>query len=175
MRLLQQRFRLRLLSYSLNCEKKSKGQCHAIFDLWFFSSNNPAWAPDARVKALLHMASNSRSYKTKSVPQQCQLHRWCLLSGFSYANLVQNHIAQRYHWNCWCRTSSVIDTASAALAVLLTQLVPRQRCHWHCLCRGPRIREALAGFKGNINKKKIHRQIVLPNSYKITLKNIEAI
>jgi hypothetical protein len=23
-----------------------KGQCHEIFDLWFFSSNNPIWAPD---------------------------------------------------------------------------------------------------------------------------------
>jgi hypothetical protein len=23
-----------------------RGQCHKIFDLWFFSSNNPTWAPD---------------------------------------------------------------------------------------------------------------------------------
>jgi hypothetical protein len=39
-----------------------KGQCQEIFDLWFFSSNSPIWAPDSRVKAFLHMASNSRSY-----------------------------------------------------------------------------------------------------------------
>jgi hypothetical protein len=29
----------------------------------------------------------------------------------------------------------------------------------------PRIREALAAFKGNIYKQKLHRQIVLPYSY----------
>jgi hypothetical protein len=25
-----------------------KGQCNEIFDLWFFSSMSPIWAPDAR-------------------------------------------------------------------------------------------------------------------------------
>jgi hypothetical protein len=33
------------------------------------------------------------------------------------------------------------------------------------LCGGPRIQKALAAFKGNINKEKLHRQIVLPYSY----------
>jgi hypothetical protein len=28
-----------------------KGQCHEIFDLWFFSSNNFPEAPDTPVKA----------------------------------------------------------------------------------------------------------------------------
>jgi hypothetical protein len=34
-----------------------KGPCHDIFDLWLFSSNNPIWAPDSRVKAFSNMAS----------------------------------------------------------------------------------------------------------------------
>jgi hypothetical protein len=42
-----------------------KVQCHEIFYLWFFSLNNPTWASDSRVKAFLHMASNSRKYSTK--------------------------------------------------------------------------------------------------------------
>jgi hypothetical protein len=42
-------------------------------------------------------------------------------------------------------------------------------------CRGPRILEALAAFKGNINKKKLHRQIVLPYSYNNHTKNIGVI
>jgi hypothetical protein len=46
------------------------GQCHEIFDPRFFSSINPTWAPDSWVKAFLHMASNSQSYSTKSVPQR---------------------------------------------------------------------------------------------------------
>jgi hypothetical protein len=40
------------------CFFSSKGQWHEIFDLWFFSSNIPTWAPYSRVKAFLHMASN---------------------------------------------------------------------------------------------------------------------
>jgi hypothetical protein len=48
-----------------------KAQCHEIFDLWFFSSNSPIWAPDSRVKAFSNMASNSRSYPT-SYPEWCQ-------------------------------------------------------------------------------------------------------
>jgi hypothetical protein len=44
------------------------------------------------------------------------------------------------------RTSSVIDNASAALAVSMTKLARYDIAGW---CRGPRIPEALAAFKGN--------------------------
>jgi hypothetical protein len=36
-------------------DHRFKGPWHEIFDLWFFSSNNFPWAPDAQVKAFLNM------------------------------------------------------------------------------------------------------------------------
>jgi hypothetical protein len=37
---------LRLAHILLKSMVSLKGQCHEIFGLWFFSSNNPTWAPD---------------------------------------------------------------------------------------------------------------------------------
>jgi hypothetical protein len=39
-----------------------KGQCHEIFDLRFFTSNNTPWAPDSRTKAFFNSASNLPRY-----------------------------------------------------------------------------------------------------------------
>jgi hypothetical protein len=44
------------------CNLLLKGQCHEIFDLRFFSSNNTPWALNSRAKALLNSASNSPRY-----------------------------------------------------------------------------------------------------------------
>jgi hypothetical protein len=38
------------------------GQCHEIFDPWFFSSNNTPLAPDSWAKAFLNSALNSPRY-----------------------------------------------------------------------------------------------------------------
>jgi hypothetical protein len=92
--------------------KALKVQWYETFDLWFFSLNNPIWAPDSRIKAFSTMASNSRSYSKKSVPEWCQ---------------------------------------------------------WHCWGRGPRIREALAAFKGNFYKKYIGK-LYYPIAITITQK-----
>jgi hypothetical protein len=45
-----------------------KGTVSRDFDSWFFSSNNPNWAPDQWVKAFLHMASNLRRCSTMKLP-----------------------------------------------------------------------------------------------------------
>jgi hypothetical protein len=45
-----------------------KGQCHEIFDLWFFHQTKLPLSPDTRVKAFLHMAWNSRRYSTLKSP-----------------------------------------------------------------------------------------------------------
>jgi hypothetical protein len=55
-----------------------KGQCHEIFDLWFFSSNNPIWAPDSCCKIFSNFVANSPSYK-----QICVVLR--------YAGVAQDH------------------------------------------------------------------------------------
>jgi hypothetical protein len=120
-----------------------KGQCHEIFDHWFFSANNPTWAPDSSVKAFWHMASNSRSYSTKWVHHRIQL---CKLGSKSHR------------------------TAGAASAVSLIPLVLPQRCHWHSWCRGPRTREALAALKGNINEKNYIGKLYYPIAITITEK-----
>jgi hypothetical protein len=67
-----------------------KGQCYEIFELGFFLSNYPTWAPDSRVKAFLQMASNSRSDSTKSVLQRIQLYK---LGSKSYFTSVVNDTA----------------------------------------------------------------------------------
>jgi hypothetical protein len=52
-----------LALYHIQIRSYVKGPCHEIFDLWFFSSNNPIWAPDSQVKAFSSTgkASNSRT------------------------------------------------------------------------------------------------------------------
>jgi hypothetical protein len=50
-----------------------KGTVSRDFPPLVFSSNNPIWAPDSQVKAILNMASNSRSFSTKSVAQRTPL------------------------------------------------------------------------------------------------------
>jgi hypothetical protein len=148
-----------------------KGQCHEIFDLWFFSSNNPIWAPDSRVKAFSNMASNSRSYSTKSVPEQCQWHRYGRLSGVIDSGQAARAVSMTPHrpprriqlcklCSKSCGLSGVNDTAQAI---------------WHRSGRRPRIWEALATFKGNLYTKKLHRQTVLPYSYNYHTKNIGVI
>jgi hypothetical protein len=107
----------------------------------FFSSNNPTWAPDSRVKAFLHMASNTRRYLTLKSPilapavsmtpriqlrklcsrrQRGQWYHWSRLSCFNGTAGAAQSVSfaplrrhQRYHWHCWCGTSGVIDTADA--------------------------------------------------------------
>jgi hypothetical protein len=152
-----------------------------------FSWNNPTWAPDSRAKAYLHMDSNSRSYLTKAVHQQSPWQRWSRLSGVndtagpaSVDSTMQTWFKitshRRCQCHCWCR-----------LNVSLTPLVPPQRCHWHRQCclsgvidtagaiwhrwsRGPRIWDALAAFKGNINKTNYIGKLYYPIAITITQK-----
>jgi hypothetical protein len=68
------------------------------------------------------------------LPEQCQWTRSGHLSGFNYANLVQNHVAcgvsltllrlpERWHWHHFgCLSGINNDTAQAAWAVSMTPL-----------------------------------------------------
>jgi hypothetical protein len=55
-----------------NLPKEAHNFCATRFLTFGFLSNNPIRAPDSQVKAFSNIASNFRSYSTKSVAQRNQ-------------------------------------------------------------------------------------------------------
>ena len=43
-----------------------KGQCHEIFECWFFASNSSSWSPQRCPGIILICVKNSRRYQAKS-------------------------------------------------------------------------------------------------------------
>jgi hypothetical protein len=53
-----------------------KGQCHEIFDFWFFSWISFPQASEYTTTAILNFFENSRRYSRLKVHHRCQRHRW---------------------------------------------------------------------------------------------------
>ncbi len=53
-----------------------KGQCHEIFDFWFFSWISFSQAPEYTIRAVSNFFENSRRYSQLKVCHRCQRHRW---------------------------------------------------------------------------------------------------
>jgi hypothetical protein len=108
---------------------------------WFFSSNNPIWAPDSRVKAFSNIASNSWSYATKSVPERCQGHRLSRLSGVNDTAEARDREFERL----WLPLKGIsiqknyIGELYYPIAITITHKIYGlskdrfwlERCHWH--------------------------------------------
>ncbi len=53
-----------------------KGQCHEIFDFWFFSRISFPQAPECTIRVVSNFFENSRRYSQLKVCHRCQRHRW---------------------------------------------------------------------------------------------------
>ncbi len=64
-----------------------KGQCHEIFDFWFFSRISFPQAPEYTIMVVSNFFENSRRYSQLKVCHRCQRHRWQMQKIFNYKNL----------------------------------------------------------------------------------------
>ncbi len=53
-----------------------KGQCHEIFDFWFFAWNSFPQAPEYTITTISIFFENSRRYSRLEVHHRCPWHRW---------------------------------------------------------------------------------------------------
>ncbi len=58
------------------CTHALKGQCHEIFDFWFFSWISFPQALECTITAILNFFENSRRYSRLKVHHRCRWHRW---------------------------------------------------------------------------------------------------
>jgi hypothetical protein len=119
-----------------NCVRKEywvmpwalKGQCHEIFDLWFFSSNNLIWAPDSRVKAFSNIASDSRNYSKKSLTTQRFNHTAVLIwHRWGGVPRIREALAA---FQAICKKSLI--RVSGAWWKLFDEKNRRSKISWHC-------------------------------------------
>ncbi len=62
-----------------------KGQCHEIFNFWFFSISFPQ-ASENTITAISNFFENSRRYSRLKVHHRCQRHRWQMEKIFKQKN-----------------------------------------------------------------------------------------
>ncbi len=74
--------------YCIICfkKKKKKGQCHEIFDFWFFSRISFPQAPEYTIRVFSNFFENSRRYSQLKVCHRCQRHRWQMQKIFNHKN-----------------------------------------------------------------------------------------
>ncbi len=63
-----------------------KGQCHEIFDFWFFSWISFPQASEYTITAISNFFENSRRYSQIKVHHRCQQHRWQMEKIFKEKN-----------------------------------------------------------------------------------------
>ncbi len=70
----------RLTAYHL------QGQCHEIFDYWFFSWISFPQASEYTITAISNFFENSQRYSRLKVHHRCQRHRWQMAKIFKLKN-----------------------------------------------------------------------------------------
>ncbi len=65
-----------------------KGQCHEIFDLWFFSWISFPQAPECTITAISNFFENSRRYSRLKVHHRCRWHWWQMKKIFNQKNFT---------------------------------------------------------------------------------------
>ncbi len=65
-----------------------KGQCHEIFDFWFFSWISFPQASEYTTTAISNFFENSRRYSRLKVHHRCQRHRWQMEKIFKQKNFI---------------------------------------------------------------------------------------
>jgi hypothetical protein len=72
-----------------------KGQCHEIFDFWFFSWISFPQAPEYTIRAVSNFFENSRRYSQLKVCHRCRWHRWQVQKIFNHKSI--NYLV----WTPW--------------------------------------------------------------------------
>ncbi len=72
-----------------------KGQCHEIFDFWFFSWISFPQASEYIITAISNFFENSRRYSRLKVHHRCQRHRWQMEKQKSFNNFVWASLGSR--------------------------------------------------------------------------------
>ncbi len=128
-----------------------KGQCHKIFDFWFFSWISFPQASEYTITAISNFFENSRWYSRLKVHHRCQRHRWQMEKIFkqksfnnfvwaplgSRVNIYINFCLQVYFkvsaaWYCshYLPPVSLIPVASCHRRCWHRRWICR-RCRWH--------------------------------------------
>ena len=114
------------------CYFMLKGQCHEIFDFWFFSWINFPQAYEYTFTAISNFFENSRRYSRLKVHHRCQRHRWQMEKIFKQKNFnnfvwsplgsrvniyinfcLQVHFKLSAAWHC-CHYLPPVSTTPAA-------------------------------------------------------------
>ncbi len=134
-----------------------KGQCHEIFDFWFFSSISFPQAYEYTSTAISNFFENSRRYSRLKVHHLCQRHRWQMEKIFKQKNFnnfvwaplgsrvsiykhfwLQDHFKVSTAWYCFHYLPPVSTTPVANLppmSLISVAICHRRRWHWQQICR----------------------------------------
>jgi hypothetical protein len=109
-----------------------KGECHEIFDLWFFHQTIP---PGPLIHGLkpfciwLRIREDIRLRNRQFLHQQCQWHRWCQKWSLYNPNIFCVNFTAMGSTICLCNFLLIFPLKASRI------LGPRhQRCQLHCWC-----------------------------------------
>jgi hypothetical protein len=111
-----------------------KGQCHEIFDFWFFSWISFPQASESTFTAISNCFENSRRYSWLKVHHWCQRHRWQMEKIFkqkNFNNFVWAPLGSRV--NIYCIYIFAFKFTLRRLQPDIV-LIICHRCRWHRWC-----------------------------------------
>ncbi len=115
-----------------------KGQCHEIFDFWFFSWISFPQAPEYSIRAISNFFENSRRYLQFNLHHRCRWHRWQMKKFFNLKNFnyfVWTPLGRRVntYLNICLQVHFKVSVAWCCSHFLpLVLLMPVAICHWRC-------------------------------------------
>ncbi len=134
-----------------------KGQCHEIFDFWFFSWISFPQESEYTITAISNFFENLRRYSRLKVHHRCQRHRWQMEKIFKQKNFnnfvwaplgsrvyiyinfcPQVHFKVSAAWYCSHYLPPVSTTPAANLphvSLILVAICHRRRWHRRQICR----------------------------------------
>ncbi len=77
-----------------------KGQCHEIFDFWFFSWISFPQVPEYTIRVVSNFFENSRRYSQLKVCHRCQGHRWQMQKIFNHKS---------FNYLVWTPLGSIVN------------------------------------------------------------------
>ncbi len=113
----------------VNEHKPLKGQCHEIFNFWFFSWISFPQAPEYTIRVVSNFFKNSQRYSQLKVHHRCRWHWWQMEKIF-------NHKSFKYLFGHLWEVELTYRFIFAFKFTLRSQqpdIVPiiGHRCHWH--------------------------------------------
>ncbi len=92
--------RLQWVANLFSMQVTLKGQCHEIFDFWFFSRISFPQAPEYTIRVVSNFFENSRRYLQLKVWHRCQRHRWQMQKNFNQKS---------FNYLVWTPVGSIVN------------------------------------------------------------------